>query len=74
VVSQEGKRLRFRLDVDAVPSLLVEMAGDGLTDGMARTDVDIETVSLVLENPFEHHILEVLSVGNHGRLLGVLAE
>ena len=66
--------LRARLDVDAVPTGIVEQLGDRMDNRVAGTDVDVEPVPLRAEDPPEPHILRVLGVRDDAGLVPASAE
>jgi hypothetical protein len=65
-ISFERLELRAqRLDVHAAPAGLVEMLGDRMQVRVPRADVDVEPGCLFVEQAIQHHVFEVLRVGEH---------
>src|SRR5208282_5321316 len=57
-----------RLDVDAVPALVVKMAGDRMRHRVHGAHVDVEALGEPPERPRQHDVLEVLRVRDHAAL------
>jgi hypothetical protein len=60
----ELRQPRIGLDRDAVPALEIECERHVVVDGMARADVDVESVRAVAEAAHEVEVLEALGVGD----------
>jgi len=62
-----------RLDVNAVPTVIVEGSGDRVVAGVVGTDVDVETVFELFKRAPQTDVFKILRIRNerHGRFLSV---
>ena len=56
---------RHRLDIDAAPTLFVEMSCHGLDVRVPRADIDIKSLPYIAERARQDYVLEILRVRDH---------